>query len=914
MFQFRSFFKCLVLLSAAFFASSDLRAESIHGLDLKWVDLPPLPDATGVAGAFAGVVDDYLLVMGGANFPEAAPWDQGTKVWSDKVYALDLSQVSAEPGSNKNVTWTLLESTLPGSRAYGVTVSTDDGVILAGGGDAESHSDEVWRVIVVDQEMSSGREMPVLKWEALPNLPAPVAFQSGALVGEILYVAGGITEPGSVAAEETFWALDLADVESGWRDLPTWPGQGRMLAVAASALDSFYLVSGVALGAGPDGGPQRTYLTDAFSYQAARGWKKIAEIPEPVAAAPSPAFTAGDSHFWILGGDSGKGLANPPPSLAEHPGFSRSIYSYHAITDVWSEVGAIPDKAPLEEEGTQSQPGAETDTDTDSDTDQFLNAAPTPQRHWPTVTATGVPYNGAYLIPSGEIRPGIRSPSVRSLRLVSNPPAFHWLNATVLTLYLGITLAAGFYWARRNNNTDDYFRGGQKIPWWVAGLSIYATMLSSLTYMGVPAKAYATNWEYLLGYPFIFIASAMVVKWVLPFFRSIDATSAYEYLEIRFNKTIRRLGSALFIFFQIGRMAVVLYLSALALNVMTPLTVTQCILLMGGLSLVYSAIGGVEAVAWTDAIQSIVLLLGAFLSVGWILSHVDGGLGEVWSVAVADQKTEWLRWEWGAGSWSAGVFWVIALGGLAQNMVSYSSDQAVVQRYMTTSDEKRAARSIWTNACMALPTGALFFFLGACLYVFYKSHPASLDPTFKTDAVLPLFIARELPVGLSGLVIAGVFAAAQSTISTSMNSIATAVVTDFIRPFKSSWTDQALLKSARNVTILAGLVGISLGILFGLGNIQSALDQFFAILGLFGGPLGGVFLLGMCSRRANSAGALTGMCIGALATYWAQNYSDIHVYLHAFIGLSVCMGLGRVVSGFFPPDSDSNKMKSTAHQ
>ncbi len=858
------------------FVIGTLHAEPVRGLDLNWDTLPPIPDNTGVAGAFAGISNGHLLVMGGANFPEAAPWENGTKIWTDQAYALDLT---ASP-SEETLVWQKLQSGLPSPRAYGVAVTTDTGVIIAGGGDADTHSDQVWRVSLDSESMA-------LIWEELPGLPKPSAFLSGALAGETLYLAGGIQNPADTRALDDFWSLDLSSEEPEWKELPTWPGDPRMLSVAASVQDAFYLISGVALNPGPDGSAERTYLKDGYLYDPKTGWIAISAPPHPTVAAPSPAFNVGDSHFWILGGDTGESAANPPPSLSDHPGFSRNVLSYHTITDTWSIAGEIP--------VSQSQSVSESTLDED-----FPNAAPPEQTLWSTVTATGVSFEDTYLIPSGEIRPGVRSPAVRSLQLISNPPSFHWLNASVLTLYLGITLAAGFYWAKRNKNTDDYFRGGQKIPWWVAGLSIYATMLSSLTYMGVPAKAYATNWEYLLGYPFIFIASAMVVKWILPFFRSINATSAYEYLEIRFNKTIRRLGSALFIFFQIGRMAVVLYLSALALNVMTPMSVTQCILLMGGLSLVYSAIGGVEAVAWTDAIQSIVLLIGAFLSVGWILVHVDGGLGEVWSVAVADQKTEWLRWEWGSGSWSAGVFWVIALGGLAQNMVSYSSDQAVVQRYMTTPDEKRAARSIWTNACMALPTGLLFFFLGACLYVFYKSHPAALDPTFKTDAVLPLFIARELPIGISGLVIAGVFAAAQSTISTSMNSIATAVITDFVRPFRSAWSDQQLLKAARNVTILAGALGISLGILFGLGNIQSALDQFFAILGLFGGPLGGVFLLGMSSKKANSSGALTGMLIGAIATYCAQNYSTIHVYLHAFIGLGVCMIVGRIVSSITP--------------
>jgi SSS family transporter len=264
-----------------------------------------------------------------------------------------------------------------------------------------------------------------------------------------------------------------------------------------------------------------------------------------------------------------------------------------------------------------------------------------------------------------------------------------------------------------------------------------------------------------------------IVLMFLPFFRKIDATSAYEYLEKRFNRVARLFASASFVLFQIGRMAIVMYLPALALAAITPMTEQQCILLMGVLSIVYCTMGGLEAVVWTDTIQSFVLLGGALFSFVLIVTQVDGGLGGFMATASEHNKLHMVNWDFASTSFATTALWVVVLGGLGQNLVPYTSDMAVVQRYMSVPDMARAKRAIWTNAVAILPASLLFFGVGTALFVFYAHNPDKLDPAFKTDAIFPLFIARELPMGIAGLVVAGIFAAAQSTISTSMNSTST---------------------------------------------------------------------------------------------------------------------------------------------
>ena len=230
------------------------------------------------------------------------------------------------------------------------------------------------------------------------------------------------------------------------------------------------------------------------------------------------------------------------------------------------------------------------------------------------------------------------------------------------------------------------------------------------------------------------------------------------------------------------------------------------------------------------------------------------------------------------------------------NISSYTADQAVVQRYMTTSDEKLAAKSIWTNAVLAIPASILFFGMGTALYAFYRAHPGKLDPTITTDQVFPLFIAQEMPIGLAGLIVAGIFAAAQSTVSTSMNSTATTIITDFMRPFNACKSEKGYLNAARGITLLMGVLGTLLGLVFVNPEIKSLFDEFIKVLGLFMGVLGGLFVLGVMTKSANANGAVAGAAVGSLTMVCLWLYSDINGYLYTICGITSCFVVGMVVS------------------
>lgn len=800
---------------------------------LAWNKLPNLPDKEGFASMFAGVHNDTLIVAGGANFPDKKPWEGGTKVWYDTVYALQ----------KPNGEWKVIGK-LPMPLGYGVSISTKEGVICIGGSDAYGHHAEVFRLEYVNG---------ALKTTELPSLPKPCANMSGALLKNTIYVAGGIETPGSTEALKTLWALDLTKIEAGWQELEALPGTGRMLATAGVQDGSVFLFSGAGLKADAEGKPAREWLRDAYRYTPGKGWKRIADLPRVSVAAPSPAPAVGQSHLLVMGGDDGAQVKATPE---EHKGFPRDILAYHTITDTWTTRGEVP---------------------------------------FSKVTVPVTEWNGQFVVISGERQPGIRSPEVWSGEVIQRKAAFGTMNYATLIAYLTGLLLIGWHCSRSNQNTDDYFKGGGRIPWWAAGLSIYATMLSSLTFMAVPAKAYATNWTFFWANVPILILAPFIIRLYLPFFRQLNVTSAYEYLERRFNLATRLYGSTAFILFQIGRQAIVLLLPSLALATVSDMDVRVCIVLMGALCVVYTAMGGITAVIWTDVVQSFVLLGAALLSLGVILWGNEGGWSGFWQTAAQGDKLHMFNWELDATT-AVNSFWAILIGNLFINLVPYTSDQTVVQRYMTTADEKKAAKSIWTNAILAVPSTALFFAIGTALYVFYRQHPQTLDPAQTTDAIFPAFIVQSLPAGVAGLVIAGVFAAAQSTVSSSLNSVVAAFTTDFYRRLKGGVDEKAAMRLARGLTVGVGVFATMTALVLAEMQQRSLWDTYNSLVGLAGSGLAGLFALGIFTKRANGAGAIVGAVTSAVVLYLVQKHTNLHFFLYAAVGITTCVVVGWAAS------------------
>lgn len=830
----------LALLGLALLAPRTARAEggaaTTPADGVRWTKLAPLPDREGFAFPYAGVSNGALLVAGGANFPAGRPWEGGDKVWYDTVFVLE------RPDAEWKVAGRLRRPL-----GYGVSLTTPDGVVCLGGSDAQRHYADAFLLRWVGGKLET---------RPLPPLPQPVANFCGAQVGGTLYVAGGLGSPDATEALRTFWALDLAAPQPQWRELEPWPGPGRMLATAAVQDGSFYLVGGAALAPDAAGKAARTYLRDAYRFKPGQGWTRVADLPHPVVAAPTPAPPVGQSSFLLLGGDDGSLVGFAP--LAQHPGFPGRILTYHTITDTWRDTGAMP------------------------------------RAH---VTTPVVRWNDAVVVPTGEVRPGVRSPDVWSLRVEPHKARFGWINYSMVGLYLAGMVGIGYVCAKRNRNTNDFFRGGQRIPWWAAGLSIFATMLSSITFMAIPATGYTVGWNFFLANSYILITPIVIFVY-LPFYRQLNVTSAYEYLERRFNPATRLAGSVLFMVYQCGRIAVVLYLPALALATVSDFNIQTCILVMGVLCIIYTMEGGIEAVVWTDVVQSFLLMGGALFSVVYLLSQIDGGLAATVRTAAEGRRFfETVNWSWDLTVASG---WVIMIGSLFHNLFPYTASQDVVQRYVTTADEKSAARGIWLNALISVPAQGVFFAIGTALYVFYRQQPQRLDPTLQNDAIFPFFVMSELPVGIAGLVVAAIFAAAQSTLSSSMNSVATAYVTDFHRRFRPGRDEAHYLRLARGVTVLVGTVGTASALVMAGTDIRSLYTMMLEVIGLLGGTLSGLFVLGIFSRRGNGRGAVVGALLSAAVVFTIRAVHPLNVFAYAPIGLLSCFVFGWLASLLLP--------------
>lgn len=865
---------------------ADRAAVSAAGNDNRHniVRLKKLPDLAvserdglkeGVSAPFAGMLGDVLVVAGGCNFPDVPAADGGQKAYYRQIYMLrnPLSGGSAWEKAGE----------LPVAAAYGVGITTPEGIICIGGNNADGTLNTVYL-------LKWNHEKSAIVASELPSLPVTMDNMAGASDGKNIYVAGGNIDgkPGNRC-----FAYSMAG--GGWREIAPFPGGARLQPAGVmqnSAEETRFFVMGGYLPA--SAGNEGVVYTDGWSYNPKiNQWSPVAEIlpygmSSPMALVGASGVASGSHHMVFVGGVNRERFkqALDRPALIEQAlqagndslaallrqqqyeymthtpdwyRFNGQLLIYHTIINTWVTESNFPEIA--------------------------------------LAGAAVVPYNGKWLVVNGESKPGIRSTGVYVVEMATKT-GFGWLNWTVLGVYLLGMLFLGYYFMKRAGSSDDFFKGGGRIPWWAAGISIYATMLSAITYMAIPAKAFATNWTYYAMLLTILIVSFPVIKYYLPFFRRLNVTSAYEYLQRRFNYTTRLMASVLFISFMVARTALVLYLPSLALTTVTGIDIYTCIILMGVVTVVYCTMGGVEAVVWGDVIQGIILVGGAFFAAGYLIFNTEGGFSGFVQIAAEQDKFRLFEWSF---DWTKAVFWVTILGGLANNLISYTSDQTVIQRYLTTKDEKSAGKGILMNGLMSAFISIIFYVIGTGLYTFFKSRPDELNYTLSNgDAIFPFFMMSQIPVGLAGLLIAAIFAATMSTISSNINSTATAFSMDIYKHLFPQSSDRHILKVARWTCFLAGLIGTLLAVFMATWNILSLLDYFNSILGLLSSGLGGLFIMGIFFDRIDARSALIGFLAGTAVVFAMSIYTPVSFLLYGAIGIVVSVGVALIVSIFSP--------------
>jgi SSS family transporter len=759
---------------------------------------------------------------------------------------------------------------LPAPVAYGASTSVPAGIVCAGGESAAG----ITRNVFLMQWNAAEKKV---QYQPLPQLPLPLTNAAAASYGNTIYLAGG--SDGKEAAAK-FFAFNLDDPSPHWMTLPGLPNGVSHAAIAVQSngeAPCVYIMGGRRSSAS---GPSHLY-NQVFKFDIRKNtWEACQPIGDStglVSLSAATAVAAGANYILLIGGDDGR-LFNELETLEfrirnaadaaqkaalqqnklnildDHPGFNREIWLYNTITDVWTRTSTLNLPAPA--------------------------------------TTTAVKWGKDILVPSGEVRPGVRTPAVLQ-GTIPDQQFFSWIDTIVLIIcFLLMTL--GRYWFTGHaNNTLDYFKGGQHIPQWAAAVSIFGAKLSAITFMGIPAKTYATNWTYLFYLLAIPMIMPFVARFFIPFYRRLNVTSAYEYLSRRFNMGTRMIASTLFILLQLGRMGIVVLLPSIALTLVTGINIYLCILLIGAISIFFTVKGGIEAVIWVEVIQVLILAAGALLCLFYIPFQINDWHGGMQAIKEAEKlKVFDFRF-----NFSEPTLWVVLIGGLAIQFLTYGTDQTTVQRYLVTKTQKEAVKSLRLGAWMTVPSTLAFFSIGTLLFLFFREHPEKVNVALENqDNIFPWYIVSQLPAGISGLLIAGIFSASMSSTEASMNSTATLLTMDFCKRWRPDINDRQTLRFARITTFILGIFVTGISLYMAHEGVSSLWDKFNTILGLFTGCIGGAYLLGIFTKRANGKGVIGGMLASCLIQLWIQQYTSIHLLMYAFTGLVACVVTGYLFS------------------
>jgi SSS family solute:Na+ symporter len=471
------------------------------------------------------------------------------------------------------------------------------------------------------------------------------------------------------------------------------------------------------------------------------------------------------------------------------------------------------------------------------------------------------------------------------------------LDLSIIVTYLLGMLVVGWYFSGKERDAEQFTSAKGTIPGWAIGISIYATFLSSNTFLGVPGKSFGGNWN-----GFVFSLSMPLAAWVaskyfVSFYRMTGEVSAYTHLENRFGPWARTYAVVCFLLTQLARMGSIFFGIALSLQALTGFSMTSVMVVVGLCIILYTVMGGIEAVIWTEVVQAIIKTFGAMLIIYVVIKDMPGGFSKILEIGSRQDK-------FSLGSLSPdfkqSTFWVILLYGFFINLNNFGMDQNYVQRYHAAKTSKAASRSLWLCVWLYVPASLLFFFIGTCLFSYYSINPdllagvreqvarerlpvgalqtqisqlaATLQPSDYGDKVMPNFIVTRIPVGLSGLIIAAIMSAAMSTISSGMNASATVFSEDIYRRyFNKKASEKQRMRILYIGTVTFGLLGMATGV--AMTGAKSILDTWWALSGIFAAGMLGIFLLGILSRQTGNRAAIIAAVTGVVIIFW-MTFSD----------------------------------------
>ena len=462
---------------------------------------------------------------------------------------------------------------------------------------------------------------------------------------------------------------------------------------------------------------------------------------------------------------------------------------------------------------------------------------------------------------------------------------FTYIDLIILVVYLAAVLFAGLHFAKKEMKGKEYFKGDGTVPWWVTSVSIFATLLSPISFLSLAGNSYAGTWIMWFAQLGMLLAIPITIKFFLPIYSKLDIDTAYHYLELRFgSKGLRVLGAVMFI----------VYLPCMVLGSLTGISVNLLIIIMGVIAIIYSYTGGLKSVLWTDFIQGSVLLIGVTFALVFLLVHLDGGFGAIAHAFTAEHKFLAVDQPiFNANIFKDSVF-IMIVGAGFNTMGSYVSSQDIVQRFTTTTDTKKLNKMMLTNGALSIFIATVFYLIGTGLYVFYQQN--ALPPAAAQDQIFASYIAFELPVGVTGLLLAAIYAAAQSTLSTGLNSVASSWTLDIQANLsKKELGFEKETKIGQRVSLLVGIFAIVVAMVLANGGVKSAYEWFNGFMGLVLGILIGTFILGAFTKVANTFGAVAAFIASSGVMVYVKYFvpaDHVTIWSYSIISIVVSLVIG----------------------
>ena len=453
----------------------------------------------------------------------------------------------------------------------------------------------------------------------------------------------------------------------------------------------------------------------------------------------------------------------------------------------------------------------------------------------------------------------------------------HWIDYVIVLASILAAIVMGMYFSRRQKDTSTYFAGGGKIPAWAVGISIFATLISSVTFLAYPGAAYAGNWILLVQGLMVPLVLVALIGVIVPLFRKVIRLSTYEYFERRFGLFARLYSSLAFTLGHFSKAGTVFFLVSMALATFLNINIYTVVLVLGVTIVLLTLLGGMEAIVWMDVVQGALLIGGGLTCIIILLFGIDGGPSELFSIAASNDKISFGPYDWDLTQLT---FIVMVLNGIFYALQKYGTDQTIVQRYLAARNDREAKKAAYIGVLMSVPIWALFMFIGTALFAYYHADGAPLLPEgLKADEVFPYFIANELPVGIRGLIIAALAAAAISSLDADLNCLSAIAVQDYYVRFRKNATDRQQLRFGKWMVVAAGAGAIGVAALYISWGGEGVLGALFSLYAIFSAGIVGIFMLGLFSRRANKQGLYIGIAAAVLFTAYAVLTStkiDIH--------------------------------------